>query len=37
MEDKRGREGPRVEFTRLRFEDSARSGAIAVLREIKQG
>ena len=35
MEDKRGREGPRVEFGRLRYEDSAWSGGIAVLREIK--
>lgn len=37
MEDKRGQEGPHVEFGRLPFEDSARLGGSAMLREIKQG
>lgn len=37
MEDKRGLEGSYDEFDRLRFEDSARSSASAVLREIKRG
>ena len=36
MEDERAQEGPQVEFGRLPLEDSARSGAIVVLREIKQ-